>query len=225
MCAGARRQRRFLNRGLNRGEVRGHLCAMTQSSSPSDAATRRLLDEYLVVAARAGDRRAFRDLVMRWQRRLVAHAWRLTGDPDAAHDAVQAGWLEIARGLVRLNDEKAFPAWAYRIVSRCCARETAGRIRRCELARAVQAEPEAVPALPDIEASAEARHLHHAIRSLPPAQRAAVALFHFEDLSIPEIAVALDVPAGTIKTRLMHARRRLRDVLKGEDNVQSRSDH
>lgn len=60
-------------------------------------ATRRLLDEYPVVAARGEDRRAFADLVRRWQRKLIAHAWRLTGDDDAARDAVQAAWLEIAR--------------------------------------------------------------------------------------------------------------------------------
>lgn len=191
---------------------------MTRSDRPLDAATGRLVDEYLVVAARAGDRQAFGDLVRRWQRRLLAHAWRLTGDPDAAQDAVQASWLEIARGLNRLKDETAFPAWAYRIVTRRCARDTAGRILRRRLAHAVEAEPEAFALQPDAEARDDAERLHRAIRSLPAAQRAAIALFHFEDLSIPEIAVALDVPAGTIKTRLMHARRRLRAVLEGEEH-------
>jgi RNA polymerase sigma-70 factor (ECF subfamily) len=191
---------------------------MTRSDRPLDTATSRLVDEYLVVAARAGDRRAFGDLVKRWQRRLLAHAWRLTGDSDAAHDSVQASWLEIARGLDRLKDERAFPAWAYRIVTRRCARATAGLIRRRELAHAVEAELEVSALQPDAEARDDAQRLHRAIRGLPPPQRAAIALFHFEDLSIPEIAVALDVPAGTIKTRLMHARRRLRAVLQGEDH-------
>jgi RNA polymerase sigma factor (sigma-70 family) len=189
---------------------------MTRSDRSLDTETSRLVDEYLVVAARSGDRRALGDLVKRWQRRLLAHAWRLTGDPDAAQDAVQAGWLEIARGLNRLKDERAFPAWAYRIVTRRCSRHTAGRILQRDLARTVEAEPEAFAVQPDAEARDDAHRLHRAIRSLPAAQRAAIALFHFEDLSIPEIAVALDVPAGTIKTRLMHARRGLRAVLEGE---------
>lgn len=191
---------------------------MKRSHRPADAETSRLLDEYLVVAARAGDRRAFGDLVKRWQRRLLAHAWRLTGDSDAALDAVQASWLEIARGLNRLKDERAFPAWAYRIVTRRCTRDTAGRIRRRELAHAVEAEPFASVAQPDVDVRHDALRLHRAIRTLPPPQRAAIALYHFEDLSIPEIAVALDVPAGTVKTRLMHARRHLRTVLEGEDH-------
>ena len=53
---------------------------------------------------------------------------------------------------------------------------------------------------------------------MSPEQRAAVALFYNEDLSVAEIAVALSVPAGTVKTRLMHARSKLRAALKGEDH-------
>jgi len=65
----------------------------------------------------------------------------------------------------------------------------------------------------------EIERLHAAICDLPPAQRAAIALFHFEEMSVAETAVALDVPAGTIKTRLMHARRTLRAVLEGDDDA------
>lgn len=156
------------------------------------------------------------DLIRRWQRRLVAHAWRLTGDDEAARDVVQAAWLEIARGLGSLKDERAFTAWAYRIVSRRCAREIVQRRARRDLALAMEAQPALGWTLPDVEIHDEARRLHIAMRDLPVAQRAAVALFHFEGLSIAEIAVALDVPAGTIKTRLMHARRTLRAALEGE---------
>ena len=192
---------------------------MTRFEPSPDTATGRLLDDYLVVAAQTGDRRAFADLVRRWQRRLLAHGWRLTGDDEAARDAVQAAWLEIARGLPRLKDERAFPAWAYRIVTRRCAREISGLKDRRELARALAAQPTPDPTpAPDVDPTGDGGRLREAIRTLPPAQRAALALFHFEDLSIPEIAVALDVPAGTIKTRLMHARRRLRAVLEGNDH-------
>lgn len=182
--------------------------------------TGRVLDEYLVVAAAAGDRRAFEDLARRWHRKLVAHAWRLTGDGEAARDAAQGGWVEIARGIGGLRDEAAFPAWAYRIVSRRCASLIAARQRDRTLARAVAAEPEPMPGAPDWQAehSPEIARLHAAIRDLPPAQRAAIALFHFEEMTVAETAVALDVPAGTIKTRLMHARRALRAVLEGEDD-------
>jgi RNA polymerase sigma-70 factor (ECF subfamily) len=58
--------------------------------------------------------------------------------------------------------------------------------------------------------------LRAAVRALPPEQRAAVALYYFDELSVTETAVALDVPAGTVKSRLALARRRLRVVLEGE---------
>ena len=179
------------------------------------AAMVRILDEYLVVSAKAGDRRAFEQLVRRWQKKLVAHAWRLTGDIEVARDAAQAGWGEIVRGLPRLEDERAFPAWAYRIVSRTCAKQIGRAKRQRKLADAVASEPNADFA--DESAGVDADRVRTAIRGLPPDQRSAIALFHFEELSVAEVAVALNVPTGTVKTRLMHARRKLRAALEGEE--------
>ena len=174
----------------------------------------RILDEYLVASAKAGDRARFDLLARRWHKKLVAHAWRLTGDAETASEAAQAGWIEITRGLHGLQDERAFPAWAYRIVSRCCAKQIGKAMRRRELAAAYAGEP-STGGGPTPE-GVEAGGLQAAIRELPPDQRAAVALFHFEELSVAEVAVALNVPVGTVKTRLMHARRKLRAALEGE---------
>jgi RNA polymerase sigma factor (sigma-70 family) len=176
--------------------------------------TARILDEYLVAAARAGDRRAFGLLAGRWHGKLVAHGWRLTGDPEMARDAAQAAWLEIVRGLPRLVDERAFPAWAYRIVSRRCAKQVVGAVRGRELAARSAAEPEPETAEPG--AALDAVRLRAAIARLPREQSSAIALFYLEEMSVAEVAVALDVPVGTVKTRLLHARRKLRDALKGE---------
>ena len=105
--------------------------------------TARILDEYLVASARAGDAKAFDLLARRWQKKLIAHAWRLTGDAEAARDAAQLGWIEIVRGLDRLQDERAFPAWAYRIVSRVCAKQIGEAVRRRRLSAEIAAQPEA----------------------------------------------------------------------------------
>jgi RNA polymerase sigma-70 factor (ECF subfamily) len=175
-----------------------------------------ILDEYLVASAKAGDRAAVQLLVRRWQKKLIAHAWRLTGDAEAARDAAQEGWIEILRGIGRLEDERAFPAWAYRIVSRRCARQIGTAVRRRELAEAALAEPLPQDAQ-EPGAGLESERLRAAVRALPEDQRAAVALFHFEEMSVAEVAVALDVPVGTVKTRLMHARRKLRAALEGDE--------
>jgi len=175
----------------------------------------RILDAYLVASARLGDREALGILVRRWNGKLLAHAWRLLRDQDGAKDAVQESWAEMLRGLSRLRDDGAFAAWAYRIVSRRCARH----IRRMrgerqlvdEMAASPLEECVAEPTSVDVEA------VQRAINKLPREQQAAVALFYGEDMSVAEVAVALDVPAGTVKTRLMHARRKLRSVLEGDE--------
>jgi RNA polymerase sigma-70 factor (ECF subfamily) len=173
----------------------------------------KLLDGWLVASARLGDRRAFATLVLRWQKKLLAHAWRLLRDDEAAKDSVQEGWAEIVRGLPGLKDERLFGPWAYRIVSRRCARAVGGLAARRRLAEALAAEP--APASAEAEPAED--RLRSAIAALPPGQQAAIALYHLEEMSVAQVAVALDVPAGTVKTRLMHARLKLRATLEGDE--------
>jgi len=59
--------------------------------------------------------------------------------------------------------------------------------------------------------------VRHAVRALPPDQQAAIALFYLEEMSVAEVAIALDAPVGTIKTRLMHGRSKLRLAILGEE--------
>ena len=170
-----------------------------------------------VAAAQFGSQRAFGDLVRGWNARLTAHAWRLLGDREAARDVAQGAWLEIARGLNGLRNPQAFPAWAYRITSR----RAAAYVRSLQAARRLADDLEqaslidAAASTPS-DAGDQADALQTAIRNLPPDQRAAIALHHFEGLSVAETAVALDAPVGTIKTRLMHARLKLRAALEGD---------
>ncbi|MBL0947967.1 RNA polymerase sigma factor [Brevundimonas sp.] len=180
------------------------------SPCPSDKA--RLLDAYLVAAARTGDAAARARLVAVWQPRLIGHAWRLTGDAEMAREAVQDGWVEILRGLGGLRDELAFPAWALRIVTRRCRRlgGRRGRDRARETGLDDQMAATDRETGPDVLVR---QHMRRAIDALPPDQRAALALVYLHELSVAEAALALDAPEGTIKTRLMHARRKLRDHL------------
>lgn len=176
----------------------------------------RIFDEYLAASAMAGDRAAFSRLAERWEKRLLAHAYRLTGDAEQARDVAQESWGDIARALPRLNDAAHFPAWAYRIVTRRAADTIRKLQRERKLAAAYAAEPaETEISAAAVEAKADAKPLESAIAALPAAQKAAVALYYREGFSTAEIAAALGVPAGTVKTRLMHARRNLRAALEG----------
>lgn len=165
---------------------------------------------YLVAAARAGKPEARDRLARYWHPRLVAHGWRLLGDREAARDCVQQAWIDIWAGLGGLREDAAFAAWAHRIVTRKCAAYRRRRQRETQLASRLATDS-------DPPAEAYTAHdeglLAPAMRTLSPDQRAAIALAYGGDMTIAEIAVALDAPEGTIKTRLMHARRKLRAAM------------
>jgi RNA polymerase sigma-70 factor (ECF subfamily) len=181
----------------------------------------RVFDAYLVAAARSGDRAALDRLAQRWTPRLVAHAFRLSGEKDLAADISQEAWAEILKSLRRLDDCNAFASWAFRIVTHRYAHAIRSLTRRRagETAAALQAQPHVDPVQ---EGLAESDRVRRAMASLLGPQRATLALFYREGLRVAEIAVAMDVPVGTVKTRLMHARNALRALLEGEHHEQDR---
>lgn len=175
----------------------------------------RALEAYLVASAKAGDRAATGDLARLRGPRLLAHATRLLGEREGARDVVQEAWVDILRGLPRLRDDTAFLPWALRIVTRRVARDIKRRQKGRALAEGLAAEVETVtPERGPLAADGAA--LRAAIATLSPAQAATIALFYLEDMSVAEVAMALDVPLGTVKTRLMHGRGALAAALKGE---------
>lgn len=170
------------------------------------------LESYLVVLAKSGDQSAFGQLVELRGPRLKSHAVRLLGEVEAAQDVVQDAWYEILRNLKSLREPGAFLPWALRIVSRRVARVISGRQRDRRLAGDYAAEsevsvPEAGPGAVD------ATKMRAVIAQLPPDQAATIALFYLEDMNVAEVALAMDVPVGTVKTRLMHARDKMRGIL------------
>lgn len=191
----------------------GSTWAAMETQKAARSSKERVLDEYLVLSAQAGNRAAFDQLVRRFHQRFVGHAWRLLGSRDLAEEVVQSAWIEILKGLKGLRDERLFAPWCFRIITRRAGKRI-GQIvsERDALSGLVhEASSDQPPAEP------ESPGLARALAELPPAQRAAIALHYHEGLSIAEVAVALDIPAGTVKTRLMHARLRLKSALEGSE--------
>lgn len=176
----------------------------------------RLNDELLVLRCQEGDTEAFELLVGRWQRRLWRHAWRLTGDESAAWDAIQEAWIGISRGISRLVDAGAFPAWAYQIVSNKCRDSV-----RCERRQreATETYSERMQRLEQEDANAEEQHgnLKEAMEQLSGPDRALLSLRYEENFDTAEIACILGIPEGTVKSRLFYARQRLRRYLEDDD--------
>lgn len=167
-----------------------------------------VVDEMLVLAAQAGRVDAFELLAERWHPRLLRHALRLTEDPEGAMEAVQEAWLAVARSLGRLQDPACFGSWALRITSRRCVDWIAlrQRVRRRTAAfDDCTAHPAVTPGRHE-----DLARVRDALRLLDPERRALMAMFYVEGLSVAEIARALGVPVGTVKSRLYYARERLR---------------
>jgi len=171
----------------------------------------RVVDEMLVLAAQAGETDAFDRLATRWYPRLLRHARRLTGDAEGAREAVQEAWVAIARGLGRLDDPARFGPWAFRITGRRCGDWIERRVRARRRGAGMD-EARDAPATTDPPGDALAR-ARDALRRLDPQRRALMAMFYIEGLSVAEIGQVLEIPAGTVKSRLYHAREELRAAL------------
>lgn len=177
----------------------------------------RVLEEYAVMQARVGEQRGFAQLVELRGPKLLAHATRLLGHREDARDVVQDAWVDILKGLSGMREPRAFAAWSTRIVTRRCARYISGQIKRRELGTELWSEAQILPDVPYHDDN-QARVIRKAIAALPAAQSATIGLFYLEEMSVAEVAIALDIPRGTVKTRLMHARENLKYALKGVSN-------
>jgi len=172
-------------------------------------------DELLVLQCQTGDAEALKTLIGRWQTRLGRLAYRLTGEREAARDSVQEAWLSIIRGVARLDDPARFRSWAYRIVRNKCAdwvrRRGVQRVADEELRTVAPPESADPPASSD--SSEEMERLREALANLPDEQRAILSLCYLDGMSVAEIAKVFDIAVGTVKSRLFHARSRLRKAL------------
>lgn len=165
-------------------------------------------DEYLVTLVAGGDRDAAERLAKRWQPRLLRAARRMLGDGEAARAVTQEAWLAIFRGFPRLTNPARFAPWAFTILRRKCA----DAIR----ANQVQRLHDELPELAADEAPDESLAIAQAFATLPPEQRLAAHLFFVEGFTLSEIAEVQSIPEGTAKSRLFHARRKLKAALSGD---------
>lgn len=171
-------------------------------------------NELLVLRCQGGDERALAVLFEHWNPRFARHAARMTGRADAVPDVCQEAWLAIVRGLARLDDPARFPAWAYRIVSRRCMDWI--RQRRAGQNTAPLAEEPAASGS-DRAGDDEIQRLRHAFRQLSTDHQAVLGLFYSEGLGVRRIAEVLDIPTGSVQSRLHHGRRTLAQVLERRD--------
>lgn len=176
-----------------------------------------LADELLVLRCQLGERRAFDDLIARWALPLRRHLLRVTGNPDAADELTQEIWLRVVRGIGRLREAARFRSWLFGIAHRVLMdrfrlRYDAAVDADFDLSTIADADGD-----PAGERQAIAHDVVRGLGRLPPLEREVLTLFYLDDLSLAEMALALAVPTGTVKSRLFRARGLLRQTLFSED--------
>jgi RNA polymerase sigma-70 factor (ECF subfamily) len=184
-----------------------------QASRPFDERSR--LDtrehELLVVRCQLGEPAAFDELIARWHAPLWRFLRRMTNDDDSAAEIVQDTWLRVLRAIGRLQDGARLQPWLFAIARRALMDRLRQKYAAPRLAPIEEADITAEPDARDLEA--ESRLLHEELDALPVVEREVLALFYLQELSLTELAQVLDVPVGTVKSRLFRARRLLRERL------------
>ncbi|AIE87528.1 sigma-70 family RNA polymerase sigma factor [Fimbriimonas ginsengisoli] len=181
-------------------------------------------DGWLVERGASGDREAVDTLIRKHQARAYQYAYRLTRDQDAAADIVAEAFLRVYRSIHGFKGQSAFTTWLYRIITNCyldsrkrlSCRPTTSLDEALdtpdgELQRQFVSDEE--DPLEVLARRKTAESLSEATDALPEQYRTIVTMYHGEMLSYEEISESLNIPIGTVKSRLNRARLALAQML------------
>ena len=176
-------------------------------------------DEDLARRAAAGERPALEALLARHLDQIHAVCHRVLGHPEDALDATQEALIAITRGIDRFDGRSRFTTWMYRVATNAALDEARRRRRR----------PIAAEFVPEIATTADATgavdarlDVDAALATIPPDYRAAVALRDLVGLDYAEIATVLDIPIGTVRSRIARGRATLADRIGNRDDPTER---
>lgn len=171
--------------------------------------------EVAVVSAQMGERAAFVDPVKHWAGPIDRYLTSMVSDKDAVDDISQEVWIKIMRGLPKLQGPSRFAPWVFTIARRSIADQL--RLAYRALDQTVFLEADA--AVEDHAESAIDRVVvQDALGRLTVGDREAVVLHYLEGLSVGQTARVLEIPEGTVKSRLFRARQMMNTNLKGTDS-------
>jgi RNA polymerase sigma factor (sigma-70 family) len=182
---------------------------------------RPLTDSALIERARTGDVAAYEELVRRYEQQAFRAAYLVCRDADEARDAAQEGFVRAWQALPHFRAGAEPRPWLMRIVVNAARNRRRGSGRRMNLALRIAQDRPSDGAAPSPEAAVLAgerrAELLAALGRLREDDRLVLALRWFVDLGEAEMAEALGVPRGTVKSRLSRAMARLRRVIEGEE--------
>jgi RNA polymerase sigma-70 factor, ECF subfamily len=169
--------------------------------------------EWLALRCQTGDPKAFVDLIAVMERPLLYYATSLTGNQDAALDALQDVWLKVFRGIRRLKDPGSLKPWLYAITHGVAVDRIRNDYRRdkTEQAQLDDAFNIEEPSFDEENATA----IRDALSRLGVKHREVLVLHFLQDLSILEIANVVGCSEGTVKSRIHYAKRQMKQILEG----------
>ena len=173
----------------------------------------RLRDSKLVLDYQSGNIVALQILVKHWHKTFCEKAYWLVKDADLAKDIAQDSWGTIIAKISHLKNPESFGSWAMRIVytkSLDCIKNKKNSIKHLET---YEYEQESIE-IDKADTSSIKEQLLFAIKQLPENQQVVIRLFYVQDYSLKEISDLLDIQVGTVKSRLFHAREKLKQILK-----------
>lgn len=184
-------------------------------------------DDLLIELCQKGDQSAFDALIRKYETRAYQYAYRLTSNQDEASDIVADAFVRVYNALKNFRGQSSFGTWLYRILTNCYLdQRKRERTRRHESLEAqlnvdggeVQRQVVDESDGPDVilERTAREAAVQDALGKMPEYQQAMLVMYHVENLTYEEISDALDLPIGTVKSRLNRARLALRDHLAGD---------
>ncbi|SEA61267.1 RNA polymerase, sigma-24 subunit, RpoE [Thiothrix caldifontis] len=183
-----------------------------------------LTDLELVQRVQSGDKRSFDVLVLKYQHKVVNLVLRYVHDHDTAQDVAQEAFIKAYKGLKNFRGESAFYTWLYRIAINSAKNHLVSQNRRLpdtdidaeeaeqfggESALKEYATPERELLTAEIQTA-----VAQAIDDLPEDLRTAIMLRELEGMSYEEIAVTMDCPIGTVRSRIFRARESIDKVLR-----------
>jgi RNA polymerase sigma-70 factor, ECF subfamily len=182
-------------------------------------------EQSLIERCRSGDDTAFGELVDRYKNLVYALVYRMIPDRSRTDDLAQDVFLKVHRGLPYFRGEARLSTWIYRIVQNVCAQARSQRRPEVPLETDARGRVRGDPGAPDgAFADLETRdRLEKAIQQLPDNYRLLIAAHYLQGVQYEDLADALDIPLGTVKTHLHRAKRRLREILEPEGRPRPRT--
>lgn len=174
--------------------------------------TQKVFDALLVLQYRSGNEKALALLVKRHHQKLCRHAFWYTHDIEVSKDVVQDCWGIIIKKIPTLKDPNTFGSWAMRIVTRKSLDFLNRTKRNREKLKTFRPDTDTKD---EKEEKAEVlKSLRKALLQISDNQKIVLRLFYTEEYSLKEISTILDISEGTVKSRLFHAREKLKSILK-----------